>query len=72
MLERGEVHLGQNLLHAVSAHDSRFDRSELKSVDLLAAFHPTLTFVKSKSIEISGLEPHPLLLLDNTFVFRRT
>ena len=72
MLERGEVHLGQNLLHAVPAHDRRFGSCELKPVDLLAAAHPTMMFGKGKSVEINKLETHSLLLLDTTFVFRRT
>jgi DNA-binding transcriptional LysR family regulator len=72
MLERGEVHLGQNLLHAIPTHDRRFGSCELRPVDLLAASHPSLALGKGKSVEINKLEPHPLLLLDTSFVFRRT
>jgi DNA-binding transcriptional LysR family regulator len=72
MLERGEVHLGQNLLHAVDAADHRFGRHPLEAIDLLAAGHPTLTLGNGGTIEIGRLSAHPLLLLDGSFVFRRT
>jgi DNA-binding transcriptional LysR family regulator len=72
MLERGEVHLGQNLLHAVDAADQRFGRHPLEAIDLLAAGQPTLTLGNGGTIEIGRLSAHPLLLLDGSFVFRRT
>lgn len=72
LLERGEIHLGQNLLNAVPKGDTRYASFTLKPVDQLAAFHPKLAIRKSASIEIAELASHPLLLLDNNFVFRRT
>ncbi len=72
LLERGEIHLGQNLLHAVPADDTRYARFPLKSVDQLAAFQSKLAIGKSGVIEIADLAAHPLLLLDNNFIFRRT
>src|SRR5262245_13446365 len=72
MLERGEIHLGQNLLHAVQAGDQRFGCHPLEAIDLLAAGHPTLPLGNAGTIEISRLSAHPLLLLDGSFVFRRT
>jgi DNA-binding transcriptional LysR family regulator len=72
MLERGEIHIGQNLLNAVPAGDTRYASLTLKPVDQLAAFHPKLAFGKTGSIEIEQLAAYPLLLLDNNFVFRRT
>ncbi|QIG97329.1 MULTISPECIES: LysR family transcriptional regulator [unclassified Bradyrhizobium] len=72
LLERGDIHLGQNLLSAVPKGDTRYASVTLKPVDQLAAFHPTLAIRKSATIEIAELASHPLLLLDNNFVFRRT
>lgn len=70
-LERGEIHLGQNLLHAVQAGDQRFGSHPLEAIDLLAACHPSLLSCPGETIEISRLAPYPLLLLDPSFVFRR-
>jgi LysR family nitrogen assimilation transcriptional regulator len=72
LLERGEIHLGQNLLNAVPKGDTRYASFTLKPVDQLAAFHPKLAIRKSASIEIAELARHPLLLLDVNFIFRRT
>jgi DNA-binding transcriptional LysR family regulator len=72
MLERGEIHLGQNLLNAVPASDTRYASLTLPPVDQLAAFHPKLALGKTGTIEIAQLASHPLLLLDTGFVFRRT
>jgi len=70
-LERGEIHLGQNLLRAVQPGDPRFGSHPLEAVDLLAAYHPSLLPSPGETIEISRLAPYPLLLLDRSFVFRR-
>ena len=73
MLERGEVHLGQQLVHAVQPGDQRFASHPLAPVDLLAACHPRLALGSGRRrIEIGQLAPYPLLLLDGSFVFRRT
>ena len=48
-----------------------FGSLPLQHVELLAACHPSLVLGKTNSIEIGRLEPHPLLLLDPSFVFRR-
>lgn len=72
MLERGEVHIGQNLLRAVSPGDPRFASHPLEGVDLLAAFPGPVTLGKNEAIEVADLAPHPLLLLDTNFVSRRT
>jgi DNA-binding transcriptional LysR family regulator len=44
----------------------------LEKVDLLAACHSPLTLGKNGAIEIAHLASHPLLLLDTSFVSRRT
>lgn len=72
MLERGEIHLGQNLLHAVQPDDHRFSSHPIAPVDLLVACHPTLPLGKGGAVDIGQLAAHPLLLLDTGFVFRRT
>jgi DNA-binding transcriptional LysR family regulator len=71
MLERGEIHLGQNLLHAVPPSDQRFAAHTFCHVDLLAACHPSLQLGKNNAIRIEDLAPHQLLLLDRVFVFRK-
>jgi LysR family nitrogen assimilation transcriptional regulator len=72
MLERGEIHLGQNLRHAVHPDDPRFGVHAFGAVELLAAFDKSLLIGKGDSIEIDRLTPYPLLLLDSGFSIRRT
>jgi DNA-binding transcriptional LysR family regulator len=71
MLERGEVHLGQNLLHAVRLNEQNFGSLALGSVQLLAVCHPSMPLGPNRTIEVSDLAGHPLLLLDSGFGFRR-
>jgi DNA-binding transcriptional LysR family regulator len=72
MLERGEVHLAQNLLNALEPDEPRFASRTLESVELLAACHPSLALGRAGTMEIGDLAQHPLLLLDPGFMFRRT
>jgi DNA-binding transcriptional LysR family regulator len=72
MLERGEIHIGQNLLRAVAPGDPRFANHPLEGVDLLAAYLAPLTLGRNGDIRIAHLAAHPLLLLDSSFVSRRT
>jgi LysR family nitrogen assimilation transcriptional regulator len=72
MLERGEIHLGQSLVHAIRPDDQRFAGQPLRPADMLAASHPSLVLGKNSTIEIGSLAPYPLLLLDTEFVVRRT
>ena len=72
MLERGEIHLAQNLLHAIEPNDARFASLPLESVELLAACHPSQILGRGGPIEIGKLAGQPLLLLDPEFVVRRT
>jgi LysR family nitrogen assimilation transcriptional regulator len=71
MLERGEIHLGQNLLRAVQPEDPRFGCHPLEAIDLLAVGHPSLLRDPGETIEISRLAAYPLLLMDGSFAFRR-
>jgi DNA-binding transcriptional LysR family regulator len=72
MLERGEIHLGQNLLRAVEPGDPRFANHPLEAVDLLAATDASSMLGKNGAIEIARLAAYPLLVLDTSFVSRRT
>jgi DNA-binding transcriptional LysR family regulator len=72
MLERGEIHLGQNLLQAVGPNDQRFASHPLGSVELLAACHPPLTLGDRGAIDIGRLASYPLLVLETGFSVRRT
>lgn len=72
MLERGEIHLGQNLLRAVAPDDPRFAHHPLEAVDLLGAYQSGVLPVDRGAIEIARLVGHPLLVLDTSFVSRRT
>jgi DNA-binding transcriptional LysR family regulator len=69
MLERREIHLGQNLA-PVLVDDQRFSSMSLQRVELLAACHPSLSFGTGFTVEIERLVSHPLLLLTSNFVFR--
>lgn len=72
MLERGEIHLGQNLLRAVQPGDVRFASHPLEAVDLLAVCREPLPLDPTGAIEVARLTAYPLLLLDTSFVSRRT
>jgi DNA-binding transcriptional LysR family regulator len=71
LLERGEIHLGQNLLHAVKLDERHFGSLPLGSVELLAACHPSTPLGPHRTIEIARLADFPLLLMDGGFGFRR-
>src|SRR6201996_3902641 len=71
LLERGEIHLAQNLLHAVKLDGRHFGSLPLGSVELLAVCHPSTPIGQRRSIEVSRLDGVPLLLMDGGFGFRR-
>lgn len=71
MLERGEIHLGQNLLHAVPDDEPYLEHHLLEPVYHLAACHPSLKLGNQSAVDIERLTARPLLLLDTEFVFRR-
>jgi DNA-binding transcriptional LysR family regulator len=70
MLERGEVHLGQNLLHTAEPNSQRFASHPLGSIELLAAYNAP--FGRRRTIEIGRLASTPLLTLEAGFSIRRT
>lgn len=71
LLERGEIHLGQNLLHAVKLDERQFGSLPLGSVELLAVCHPSTPLGRRRTIEVAGLTDFPLLLMHSGFGFRR-
>lgn len=71
LLERGEIHLGQNLLHAVKLDERHFDSLPLGSVELLAACHPATRLGPHRTMDVARLAEFPLLLMDSGFGFRR-
>lgn len=70
-LESGEIHLGQNLMGAVPPDDARFACHPLETIDLLAAFGPSIALEHGGDIEIDRLVRFPLLVVDTDHVFRR-
>ena len=71
LLERGEIHLGQNLLHAVKLDERHYGSLPLGSVELLAVCHPSMPLGHRRTIEVGRLAGLPLLLMDSGFGFRR-
>ncbi len=55
MLERGEIHLGQHMAHAVQPGDRRFASHPLEPVELLAVCNPSLAIGQAGAIDIRPL-----------------
>lgn len=72
LLELGDIHLGLSLERAVQVTDQRFARHPLEPVGLLAACRPEMMPGQDETIEIASLATHSLLLLDTSYVFRRS
>jgi len=71
LLERGEVDISIGLLGAVQTEE-RFAAYELPAVEILAACQPRHPLGRRSTIEIDRLAQYPLLLLDSTYVFRKS
>lgn len=71
LLESSEIHLGQNLLHAVKLDERHFGSLPLGSVELLAACRPSMALGDRNTIDVARLSGLPLLLMDGGFGFRR-
>ena len=71
LLERGEIHLGQNLLHAIKLDERHYGSLPLGSVELLAVCRPSMPLIHHRTIEVARLAAFPLLLMDSGFGFRR-
>lgn len=72
MLERGDIHLGQNLLRAVQPGDQKLGSRRLAPVDLLAACRSATVLGTDGKIDIARLSLHRLLVLDTSYIFRRS
>lgn len=72
MLERREIHLGQNVLLAVRPDDPRFAHHTLETVDLMAAGHASLMDGIGDAVDVADLANIPLLLQDTANASRRT
>jgi DNA-binding transcriptional LysR family regulator len=72
MLERGEIHLAQGAVNAVQADDRRFANQPLEALEILAVGHPRRLHAEGSTIDVEGLAPYPLLLLNSDFLQRRT
>jgi DNA-binding transcriptional LysR family regulator len=72
MIERGDVLLGTAGHDAVPPGSDHFGRRQLLTVTFSAAYHTPFELEGSRSIDIRALASHPLLLLDPSFVLRKT
>jgi DNA-binding transcriptional LysR family regulator len=72
MIEQGEVLLGTAGDDAVPPSSDRFGRRPLLPITISAAYHAPFELGRSRSIDIRAIASHPLLLLDSSFVLRKT
>lgn len=72
MLERGEIHLAQSAVRAITPQEQRFASHPLAPMEMLAACHPKLRLGADGAVEISRLAPHPLLQPTPDFIMRRS
>jgi DNA-binding transcriptional LysR family regulator len=71
MLEHGDVDVSIGLLGAL-ATERHFNSLRLPPVEILAACHRSHPLGSSASMEIGQLAQYPLLLLDPSYVFRKS
>jgi DNA-binding transcriptional LysR family regulator len=71
MLECGDADISIGLLGAIHAAD-HFTSYQLPAVEILAACQPSQELGDCARIEIGQLASYPLLLLDSTYVFRKS
>ena len=71
MLERGDINLGQFLMHGSGLDSRQFGSHMLEPLNILAASHPKLSLGSARAIEIGQLSPYQLVLLDDNFLFRQ-
>ena len=72
MLERGEIHLAQSAVRAITPDEERFASRPLAPMEMLAACHPKLKLGADGAVEISRLAPYPLLQPTSDFIMRRS
>jgi DNA-binding transcriptional LysR family regulator len=69
MLERGDVHLA--IAGNVNVNDQRFGAYLLPPLQVLAVWHSSLGFSRTKDIDVNRLENGPLLLVNSAFATRK-
>ncbi|MCD6042863.1 MAG: hypothetical protein K0R40_2466 [Burkholderiales bacterium] len=72
MLERGEIHLAQSAVRAITPDEQRFGSLPLAPMEMLAACHPKLKLGADGAVEIASLAPYPLLQPTSEFIMRRS
>jgi DNA-binding transcriptional LysR family regulator len=72
MLDKGETHLAQAVVRALTPDERRFGAYLLAPMEMLAACHPRLELGKNDAVEIRGLAPYPLLQATEDFAMRRS
>jgi DNA-binding transcriptional LysR family regulator len=72
MVERGEAQLGIVLDEAIPAGNDHFGSRPFPPMEFWATGHTSLELGHGRSIDIRGLAPYPLLLLDSSFMLRKT
>ena len=72
MLERGEIHLAQSAVRALSPDEQRFASLPLAPMEMLAACHPKLRLGADGTVDIGRLAPYPLLQPTPEFIMRRS
>jgi DNA-binding transcriptional LysR family regulator len=70
MLERGEIQLAI-LLEAVRPDERYFGSYPVPPLEIVAVCHPSFPLRGGSKIDVHQLAPHPLLLLDTSFLIRR-
>jgi DNA-binding transcriptional LysR family regulator len=72
LLGHGEIHLGINLPQSGHTDVQRFGSYPVPAIELLAACNPALRLERGNTMDIGRIALHPLLLLDDGFVVRKT
>jgi DNA-binding transcriptional LysR family regulator len=70
MLERGQIDLAVGLKRLTN--DEVFETIPLPAVEFLAVCHPSFNLGKGHTVEVAKLAPYPLLLLEQSYLFRHT
>lgn len=68
MLERGDVHLA---ISVAQVNDQRFGTYLLPPLQVLALWHSSLKFNRTKDVDVRSLAGRPLLLVNSGFVTRK-
>jgi DNA-binding transcriptional LysR family regulator len=72
LLERGEVHVSICAMRTIQTGNHSFESFPLPPAETFAASHFSLQLGTAGNIDIAQLAPYPLLLLDSSFLVRKT